>query len=292
MKNHFLMGEKYSEFLKFSCQETCSICNKYGWYDEICERIPEPFPDCTCEEKFRYLHVSVTPAKGRVANDYNPRFNLKAEYKKHSFVDPDSIENFSKRFIVPSALVQESIDELRNQEIQKQIRLNERNKLRESEKASFFEDFDWYELVMKDTLKKLLVTNIDRYLKHHKMNHCLKLKKQQKVELISAHVLSNLQETKSDCDSPIGVDEVEEVEAEDDKAGRDGEADENEDEVLRLTCNEKELDSEEEDVIEKSNFFDIYEYDDNSVDYNCDDKYLIVTAISGRSAGSWRLSLC
>ena len=292
MKNHFVMGEKYSEFLKFSCQETCNFCNKYGWYDEICERIPEPFPDYTCEDKFKYLHVSVTPAEGKVANDYNPRFNLKAEYKKHSFVDPDSIENFSKRFIVPSALVQESINELRNQEIQKQIRLNERKKLWESEKASSFEDFDWYELVMKDTLKKLLVTNIDRYLKHHKMNHCLKLKKQQKVELISAHVLSNLQETKSDCDSPIGVDEVEEVEAEDDEAGSDGQADENEDEVLRLTCNEKELDFEEEDVIEKSNSCDIYEYDDNSVDYNCDDKILIVTTISGRSAGSWRLSLC
>ena len=131
---------------------------------------------------------------------------MKAEYKKHSFVDPDSIENFSKRFIVPSALVQESINELRNQEIQKQIRLNERKKLWESEKASSFEDFDWYELVMKDTLKKLLVTTIDRYLKHHKMNQCLKLKKQQKLELISAHVLSNLQGIKSDCDSPIGVD--------------------------------------------------------------------------------------
>ena len=65
MKNHFVMGEKYSEFLKFSCQETCNFCNKYGWYDEICERIPEPFPDYTCEDKFKYLHVSVTLA----AND-------------------------------------------------------------------------------------------------------------------------------------------------------------------------------------------------------------------------------
>ena len=166
--------------------------------------------------------MSVTPAEGRVANNYNPRFNLKAEYKKHSFVDPDSIEDFSKRFIVPSALVQESIDELRNQEIQKQIRLNEHKKLRESEKGSSFQDFDWYELVMKDTLKKLLVTTIDRYVKHHKMNQCLKLKKQQKVELISAHVLSNLQGIKSDCDSPIGADEVEELESENDEEGSDG----------------------------------------------------------------------
>ena len=143
--------------------------------------------------------MSVTPAEGKVANDYNPRFNLKAEYKKHSFVDPDSIENFSKRFMVPSALVQESINELRNQEIQKQIRLNERKKLWESEKASSFEDFDWYELVMKDTLKKLLVATIDRYLK------CLKLKKQRKVEIISAHVLSNLQGLEGNSDGPYGV---------------------------------------------------------------------------------------
>ena len=291
MKNHFIKGEKYSEFLKFSCQETCHFCNKYGWYDEICERIPESFPDYTCEDKFKYLHMSVTPTEERVVNDYKPRFNLKAEYEKHSFVDPDSIENFSKKFIIPSALVQESINELRNQEIQKQIRLNERKKLRESEKASSFEDFVWYELATKDTRKKSLVTTTDRYLKHHKMNQCLKLKKLQKVETISAHVLSNFQGIKGNCDSPIGVDEVEEVEAEDDEEGSDGEADENEDEVLRVTCNEKKMDSEEEDVIEKSNAYDIYEYDDSPVDYNRNDKPLIVTTRSGRSPGNCRLSL-
>ena len=48
-------------------------------------------------------------------------------------------------------------------------------KLRESKKASSFEDFDLHQLVMKNTLKKLLVTTIDRYLKHHKMNQCPKL---------------------------------------------------------------------------------------------------------------------
>ena len=60
MKNHFIMGEKCSEFLKLGCQETCDFCNKYGWYDEICERIPEPFSDYTCEDKFKYLHVCNT----------------------------------------------------------------------------------------------------------------------------------------------------------------------------------------------------------------------------------------
>ena len=56
--------------------------------------------------------------------------------------------------------------------------------------------------------------------------------------------------------------------------------------------NEKELDSEEEDVIEKSIAYDIYEYDDNSVHYNCDDKSLLVRTRIGRSAGSWKLSYC
>ena len=92
MKNHFIMDEKYSEFLKFTCQETADFCNKYDWYNEICELIPEPFPDYTCEDKFNCMHVSVTPAEERVVNDYNLRFNLKAEYKKHSFVDLDRFE--------------------------------------------------------------------------------------------------------------------------------------------------------------------------------------------------------
>ena len=92
---------------------------------------------------------------------------------------------------------------------------------------------------MKDTLKKLVITTVNRYLKHHKMNQCLKLKKQQKVEMISAHDLSNLQGIERNCDSPIDADEAEEVEAESNEEGSDEEADKNEDEVLRITCNEK-----------------------------------------------------
>ena len=41
--------------------------------------------------------------------------------------------------------------------------------------------------------------------------------------------------------------EVEEVEAEDDEEGSDGYPDEHEDEVSRITCNEKQNDSEKED---------------------------------------------
>ena len=41
--------------------------------------------------------------------------------------------------------------------------------------------------------------------------------------------------------------EVEEVEAEDDEEGSDGDPDEHEDEVSRITCNEKKIDSEKED---------------------------------------------
>ena len=37
------------------------------------------------------------------------------------------------------------------------------------------------------------------------------------------------------------------------------------------------MDSNEEDVTEKNNIHKIYEYDDNSVNDNCDDKPLIVT---------------
>lgn len=44
------------------------------------------------------------------------------------------------------------------------------------------------------------------------MNQCLKSKKQQKVEIISDQVLSNFQEIEKNRDSPIGIDEFEEVE--------------------------------------------------------------------------------
>ena len=44
------------------------------------------------------------------------------------------------------------------------------------------------------------------------MNQCLKSKKQQKVEIISAQVLSNFQGIEKNRDSPISIDEFEEVE--------------------------------------------------------------------------------
>ena len=59
------------------------------------------------------------------------------------------------------------------------------------------------------------------------------------MEMISAHDLSNLQGIERNCDSPIDADEAEEVEAESNEEGSDEEADKNEDEVLRITCNEK-----------------------------------------------------
>ena len=76
MKDHFIMGEKYNEFFKFSCQENCHFCNRHVWYDEICKRIVELFPDYSFEHKLKYLHVFVTPAQERVVNDYNPCFNF------------------------------------------------------------------------------------------------------------------------------------------------------------------------------------------------------------------------
>ena len=76
MKDHFIMGEKYNEFFKFSSQENCHFCNRYGWYDEICKWVVESFPDYSCEDKLTHLHVFVTPTQERVVNDYNPCFNF------------------------------------------------------------------------------------------------------------------------------------------------------------------------------------------------------------------------
>ena len=78
----FWNGWKNREFLKFSCQETCNFCNKYSWFDEIYERIPEPFPDYTCEDKFKYLNISVIPAEERVANSYHPALTSRRNIKK------------------------------------------------------------------------------------------------------------------------------------------------------------------------------------------------------------------
>jgi len=76
---HFLAGEKYIEYIKFACctnGDACDFCTEMGWYDSECKRIPEPYPDYSCQEKMKYMHVLSTPTiiEGNIrqVNDYNP----------------------------------------------------------------------------------------------------------------------------------------------------------------------------------------------------------------------------
>ena len=77
-----------------------------------------------------------------------------------------------------------SVFVLKTPHLRKQVRLQENKRAREEEDAMTYNDFDWDKHVNMNTLKSLKTKSLDKYLTFHNLKHCLKLKKQQKIETI------------------------------------------------------------------------------------------------------------
>ena len=118
MAKHFRKGEKYLEFVKFSCDDDlCEFCSRNTWVGPPCTRIPEPVPDSTADY-YKYLHVKDTPAtfhgKQREVNDFNPRTNLRylCQEKQISSKMVNEIDEFCAKFIVEKSAVLKAVNEL------------------------------------------------------------------------------------------------------------------------------------------------------------------------------------
>ena len=104
----------------------------------------------------------------------------------------EEIEEFSKTYIVEMTLLTKYVDHLKLLEINRSKRAEKRKIEKGQQNSETFKDYYWTVLLKDGLVKKLRVTELDKYLNH--FGHCqsLHLKKTEKVKYISAHIASTM----------------------------------------------------------------------------------------------------
>ena len=273
-ENHCLLGEKHIEFVKFSCDEPdkCEDCSTHQWVGPPCTRIPQPYPDYEADG-YHYKNVFDTPThvdeKERTPDDFQPRKQAKDYMVEGKLGTDEEIKQFSKTFIVDEMLVKKYVDHLKILEINKKKRAEKRQLKTQQERNKKYEDYNWLAMFNDGLLKKLNVSDLNKYLSHHRMMHSLKLRKAEKIRVIQGHIASHLLN--------ISEDNILLQENSDDSYGESSSsADESsEDIVLNDT-----LASMSESETEKSG-------DEFQAEENVEDMF--TTARSGRVTTNWRV---
>jgi hypothetical protein len=139
----------------------------------------------------------------------------------------------------------------------------------QQERNKKYEDYNWLAMFNDGLLKKLNVSDLNKYLSHHGMMHSLKLRKAEKIRVIQGHIASHLLN--------ISEDNILLQENSDDSYGESSSsADESsEDIVLNDT-----LASMSESETEKSG-------DESQAEENVEDMF--TTTRSGRVTTNWRV---
>ena len=104
--------------------------------------------------------------------------------------DSESVAAFSDKFIVKPKFVVEYLTHLDVVDFKKKKRAEERAKESQRAKEKNYEDYAWKDLCEDPTkLKKLRVPELNKYLKHHRLDKHLKSTKNDKVKVITRHWL-------------------------------------------------------------------------------------------------------
>ena len=124
--------------------------------------------------------------------DFQPRANIKDIKRlvsEGALSCKEEVEQFSKKFAVEQDL-QAYIAHLQDLKIQSNIRARARGRTEQKNKRAqkTVEEYAWLELVQSGNIKKLLVSELEKYLKHYKLSSSGT--KADKIRKISLHVLS------------------------------------------------------------------------------------------------------
>ena len=143
---------------------------------------------------YHYLNVSLTPVQidglSRKIDDFQPRRMLHQMYKENkiSLADESSIDEFCKKFVIEKEIIERSIEHIQLLDIKKKKRLEERRMEVQQEESKQYGEIDWELMCNKNILAKLRVKTLNKYLEYHKMEKYTKLKKKEKIKVISHHV--------------------------------------------------------------------------------------------------------
>ena len=194
---HFRKAEKSLEFVKFRCEatgESCDYCTSHPWYDKVMESIPEPYPKPGTGS---YFHAKDTPVQVggvlRATDDYNPRVQLKILFNNGmlSLDDVEKIDEFAERYIVDKIIVLDALKEMRAAQVMALAKKKDRAKLKQANAQKVYADYDWNAIIEGGDLKKMLVTDLDKYIDYHALKHLRNKNKPQKIEGVKLHYMRN-----------------------------------------------------------------------------------------------------
>ena len=104
--------------------------------------------------------------------------------------DSEGVAAFSDKFTVKLKFVVEYLMHLDVEGFKKKKRVEERSKESQKGKEKNYVDYAWKDLCEDPTkLKKLRVPELNKYLKHHRLDKHLKSTKNDKVKVITRHWL-------------------------------------------------------------------------------------------------------
>lgn len=202
--------------------------------------------------------------KPRAVDDYQPRVQIALSYKEGGLhIDNnEAIENFARKYAVEEVLVKKAIEHHVDIERREHIRRNQRKVNQQESREKPYNEYDWQQRVIDGDLKKLTVSELEKYLKHHNLPQTGK--KTDKVRRIICHVSGNVETLVTASDRPIA------------NHDNDSSSDDSEEEVVI-----GEIESSEEEIVRG----EIESFSDLS---SSDHEMLLTTIRSGRVAGSWR----
>jgi hypothetical protein len=199
---HYNYGSLYLEYLKKDCivktGEECAFYQSHDWIGPPATQIPQPVPDSDRPGHFLPVHKCPTlDAEGnpRKPDDYQPRAKLKDLFKNKEITlsDSDKIADFAVKFCVQEEYVVEYLQHLQNLDILQSIRQRSRNVEKQEKLDKTYADYDWVALTESGKLGKLVLTELNKYLKHHGLQ--VLGNKKDKVKAIMCHTLQQKPDT-------------------------------------------------------------------------------------------------
>ena len=152
-------------------------------------RIPKPYPD---RDAGHYFSVAATPAINRTVDDCLPRSQMKRLFEEGK-IGVDTIGDFCKEYLVDERVAQDYLNHLQLLSAKVLQRKQNRLEAAAARQSRTYEAYDWSELYKQQRLSSLLVSELRKYISHHKLApERKKLNKKALQLLVESHISSCL----------------------------------------------------------------------------------------------------
>jgi len=102
--------------------------------------------------------------------------------------EPSAIQRFSKEYIVKDHLVKNYVCHLEDLKFKKNKREESRKRLQEEERSKTYNDYNCTLMYREGQLRKLKVSSLDLYLEKHGISCSRSTLKQDRVDIVAAHI--------------------------------------------------------------------------------------------------------